>query len=250
RVALLLALLERLLRLLGRGLAADGEAAVRLAPATAAAVFAHVVEAAQFAALVGGAVASDVAVRAVLAADEHGRLAGLALADHRLQRQCRWRTLLELQFAAQGLDLVVGQLLRLAAQQRLRQFDRAVADPLQARDLAALRLPQPAHLAVAAFLDRHLEPFVGIGTADALDLVELRRAVFQRHAAAQAVDDLLRHGLLALGRAHAAHVLAFDLERGVHHRVGQLAVGGEQQQAGGVDVQAADRDPARALERG
>src|SRR5690606_23021472 len=61
RVALLLALLERLLRLLGRGLAADGEAAVRLAPATAAAVFTHVVEAAQFAALVGGAVAADVA---------------------------------------------------------------------------------------------------------------------------------------------------------------------------------------------
>src|SRR3546814_4028772 len=47
RIALLLALLERLLRLLGRGFAADGEAAVRLAPATATAVFAHVVEAAQ-----------------------------------------------------------------------------------------------------------------------------------------------------------------------------------------------------------
>src|SRR5690606_22098125 len=101
-----------------------------------------------------------------------------------------------------------------------------------------------------AFLDRHLEPLVGIGAADALDLVELRRAVFQRDAAAQAVDDLFRHGLLALGRAYAADVFAFDLERGVHHRVGQLAVGGEQQQAGGVDVQAADRDPARALERG
>src|SRR3546814_4546993 len=75
RIALLLALLERLLRLLGRGFAADGEAAVRLAPATATAVFAHVVEAAQFAALVRGAVAADVAVRAVLAAALHGRLA-------------------------------------------------------------------------------------------------------------------------------------------------------------------------------
>src|SRR3546814_6863689 len=79
RIALLLALLERLLRLLGRGFAADGEAAVRLAPATATAVFAHVVEATQFAALVRGAVAADVAVRAVLAADLHGRLAGLEI---------------------------------------------------------------------------------------------------------------------------------------------------------------------------
>src|SRR5690606_41824033 len=41
----------------------------------------------------------------------------------------------------------------------------------------------------------------------------------------------------------------FDLVGGVHHRVGQLAIGGEQQQAGGVDVQAAHGDPARALER-
>src|SRR3546814_4497618 len=100
-MALLLALLERVRRLLGRGFAADGEAAVRLAPATATAVFAHVVEAAQFAALVRGAVAADVAVRAVLAADLHGRLAGLALADHRLQGQRRRRAFLELQFAAQ-----------------------------------------------------------------------------------------------------------------------------------------------------
>jgi hypothetical protein len=34
----------------------------------------------------------------------------------------------------------------------------------------------------------------------------------------------------------------------MHHRVGDLAVGGQQQQAGGVDVEAADRDPARALQ--
>src|SRR5690606_11864928 len=102
--ALLLALLEGLLRLLGRGLAADREAAVRL-PA-AAAILAHVVEAAQFAALVGGVVAADVARRTPLAVDLHGRLAGLALADHRLQRQRRRRAFLELEFAAQGLDLV------------------------------------------------------------------------------------------------------------------------------------------------
>src|SRR5690606_33039675 len=53
--ALLLALLERLLRLLGRHLAADGQATVRLlAAAAAATVLADVVETAQLAALVGG----------------------------------------------------------------------------------------------------------------------------------------------------------------------------------------------------
>src|SRR3546814_3103847 len=80
-----------------------------------------------------------------------------------------------LQFAAHVVDLVIGKRLRLAAQQRLRQFHGAIAGSLEPRDLAALRLPQPAHFAVAAFLDRHLEPFIGIGAADALDLVELRR---------------------------------------------------------------------------
>src|SRR5690606_3250386 len=68
--ALLRALLERLLRLLGRHFAADGQAAVRLLAATAAAtVLAHVVEAAQLAAFVGGVVAVDVGLAAL--ADAH-----------------------------------------------------------------------------------------------------------------------------------------------------------------------------------
>src|SRR5690606_37845889 len=124
------------------------------------------------------------------------------------------------------------------------------ADALQAADLAALRLPQPAHFAVAAFLQQHPEPVVRVGAADALDLVELRRAVLQRHAAGEPVDDPVVDYVGAFGRAHAADVFALDFVRGMHHRVGQLAVGGEQQQAGGVDVEAADRDPARALQGG
>src|SRR5690606_19531083 len=78
--ALVLALLERLLRLARGGLAGDGQAAGRLALAAAAAVLAHVVEAAQLAAFVGRGVAADVAVAAVLAADVQGRLGGAALA--------------------------------------------------------------------------------------------------------------------------------------------------------------------------
>src|SRR5690606_3752699 len=238
--------LEGLVGLLGRGLAADGQAAVGLAPAAAAAVFAHVVEAAQFAALVGGVVAADVAGPAA-PADVHGRLGRLALADHRLQGQRARGAFLEAELPAQSVDAVGGEFLGLPAQQRLREFHAAVPDALQAADLAALRFPKPAHLTVAAFLEQYAEPVMRVGAADALDRVELRRAVLERDPARQAVDDPVGHRVLALGRAHAAHVLAFDLVRGVHHRVGQFAVGGEQQQAGGVDVEAADRDPARAL---
>src|SRR5690606_30112368 len=245
--ALLLALLERLLRLLGRHLAADGEAAVRLlAAAAAATVLAHVVEAAQFAALVGGVVAVDVGLPA-LAHVQRG-LGRAALANHRLQGQGGGRVGVQAQLAAQGVDLLLRQFLRLPAQQLARQADVAVAHALEAADLAALRFPQAAHFAVAAFLDHDLEPVVRVGAADALDLVELGRAVLQGHAAGEAVDHVVRHALLAFRCAHAHHVLALDLVRGMHHRVGDLAVGGQQQQAGGVDVQAADRDPARALE--
>src|SRR5690606_21589034 len=146
---------------------------------------------------------------------------------------------------AQRLDLLLRQLLRLPTQQLAREADLAVAHAREAADLAALRLPQATHFAVAAFLDHDLEPVVGVGATDALDLVELRRAVLQRHAAGEAVDDVVRHALLAFRGAHAHHVLALDLVRRMHHRVGDLAVGGQQQQAGGVDVQAAVRYPAR-----
>jgi hypothetical protein len=36
----------------------------------------------------------------------------------------------------------------------------------------------------------------------------------------------------------------------MHHAVGQFAVGGQQQQAGGIEVEAPDRDPAAVASRG
>src|SRR5690606_32861125 len=152
--SLLRALLERLLRLLGRLLAADREATVRLLAAAPATILAHMVEAAQLAPLVGGVVAVDVALRTAVAAHVHGRLGGLALADHRQQGQRRRRAFLELELLAQHVDLRIGQLQRLPAQQRLRQRDVAVANALEPADLATLRFPQAADLAVAAFLEQ------------------------------------------------------------------------------------------------
>ena len=213
------------------------------------------VEAAQFTAFVGGVVAVDVGLAgAAFVAHVHGGLGRATLADHRLQGQGRLGAVLQAQRRAQCLDLVGGQFLGVSAQQFARQGDVAIAGALEPADLAALGLPQPPHLAVAAFADHHPEPVVaafarrGGGAADALDLVEFRRTVVQGHAAGEAVDQVVRHGLLAFGRTHPDHVLALDLVRGMHHRVGDLAIGGQQQQAGGVDVQAADGDPARALQ--
>src|SRR5690606_35234788 len=95
-----LALLERLLRLLGGLFAAHRQSAMRLLATAAAAILAHVVEAAQLASFVGGVVAVDVALRATVAADVHGGLGRLALADHRQQGQRRRRAFLELELLA------------------------------------------------------------------------------------------------------------------------------------------------------
>ncbi len=76
-----------------------------------------------------------------------------------------------------------------------------------------------------------------------LDVAELGRAVFEHHAGFQALDHLFVDFA-----AHAHGVLAVHLVGRVHQAVGQFAVGGEHQQAGGVDVQAADVDPAAAAQ--
>src|SRR4249919_3193132 len=241
--------LECLVDLFRGRFATDRQPAVLARAATSAAtVFAHIVEATQFATFVRGAMAAHVTMRAVLATDVHRRLGRLALADHGLQRQCRRRAVLQPEFLAQRVDLFRRQFLRLAAQQRLRQLDHAIANAFEAADLAALRFPQAAHFAIAAFLEKDAEPVVGVRPADAFDLVELRRPVLERDATLQAVDELVGHVLLAFRSAYAAYVLALDLVRGMHHRVGKFAIRGEQQQAGGVDVQPTDRDPACAFQ--
>src|SRR5690606_21598922 len=146
--ALVLALLQRAVGLLGGGFPADSEPAVRLALAAAATVLAKAVEAAQFATLVGRSVAAHVSVGAVLSAHVQRGLRRPALTDHGLEGQRRRRAFLELEFAPQCLDLRGRQLLGLAAQQRLGQGDLAIAHPLEAADLATLRFPQAADLAV------------------------------------------------------------------------------------------------------
>jgi hypothetical protein len=101
-----LALLEWLLRLLGGGFAADGQAAMLAWATTAtAAILPDVIEATQFAAFIGDVVAVDVTLAAAFVGYMHGRLGGLALADNRLQRQRGGRAIFQSQFLAQRFDL-------------------------------------------------------------------------------------------------------------------------------------------------
>ena len=116
---------------------------------------------------------------------------------------------------------------------------RAETHALQAADHQPLGLPQTAHFAVTAFHHHAVIPVVEALTARChLDIGELGRTVFEHHAGFQALD----HFLVDFA-AHAHRVFAVHLEGWMHQAVGQLTVGGEHQQTGGVDVETADVDP-------
>src|SRR5690606_9914018 len=117
---------------------------------------------------------------------------------------------------------------------------RAEAHALQAADHQALGFPEAAHFAVAALHDHAVVPVVEAFAAGRfLDVGELGGAVFEHDAGLELFDHFF--GDFA---THAHRVLAVHLVGGVHQAVGQLTVGGEHQQTSGVDVQAANVDPA------
>ena len=129
--------LEGFLRLLRRRFAADGQATLFAWRAATATILAHVVEAAQLTPFVGRAVTTHI-TRSGRTTDMHRGLGRLALAEHRHQGQRGWRAFLKTNRGTQCIDLGLRQLLRVSAQQWLRQAHIAVADALQAADLAAL----------------------------------------------------------------------------------------------------------------
>ncbi|MNZ61954.1 hypothetical protein D3C78_800600 [compost metagenome] len=147
--------------------------------------------------------------------------------------------------AAQVVHLGQFELLPATAGDAAIQGDVTVANAHQAAHLHFLGFPQAAHFTVATLGQGDVEPLVQPFTAGRLDLVELGHAVFQLHALAQA----LQHGFGDLAKdAHRVFPLHFVAR--VHQPVGQLAVGGEQQQAGGVDVEATHRNPAGPVHLG
>ena len=125
-----------------------------------------------------------------------------------------------------------------AAPESARQHHRAVADADQPADRQPDGVEQLPHLAVAAFGDDDAIPAVGAVAAALLDRLEGRGLAVDGDAGEQALA-----AFLVEQAEHAHRVLALDAEARMHQLVGQFARVGEQQQAFGIDVEPADRQP-------
>ena len=95
-----------------------------------------------------------------------------------------------------------------------------------------------AHLAVAAFGNRHPVPAVGPLTATGFNRAELRHAVVQRHALKQAFFLFV-----AQRTEHPHGVFTLQAEARMHQSVGQLTGTCQEQQSFGVQIQPPDRLP-------
>src|SRR5581483_3714099 len=138
-----------------------------------------------------------------------------------------------------------------------RQLDRPEADTQQPADLVSDRFPHTPHLAVATFMqDDTVGSVAGFGgrTGPLCPIVALRRrlydpiegrgAILQRNAAQEPPKRLL------IGPpTHPHQVFALDAARRMHQAMRELAVGGEDEQTRGVDIQPPDHDPAAMLRR-
>lgn len=126
------------------------------------------------------------------------------------------------------------------------QDDIGEADTNQAADLETHGLPEAADLAIAALAQQDVKPAVSaLADAGLDDLLEVGRAVVQFDTVYQALEGLLRY------LAQDTHgIFPLDCLGGVHKLVSQIAIIGQQQQAGGIDVQAAHGDPAPLFQGG
>ena len=117
------------------------------------------------------------------------------------------------------------------------QLDRADGGAGQPVDRQADLGQQPPDDVLAALVQHHLDDrLAGVGVDDA-ERVDGDRAVVELHAGAQPAMKITRHRAGNLGEIGLAHLVG-----GVGQPVGELAVGGEQQQALGVLVEPADVD--------
>src|SRR5215203_4167374 len=137
-----------------------------------------------------------------------------------------------IQSAAQPLDLRGGEL-AVPAGRQAAEPERAEGHPLERLDAVPDRLAHPPHLALATLVDGDLE----LARGDATDLRRRGAAVVELDALAELAQRRLVHRRAAddgaVGLGH--------LERRVGEAVGELPVVGEQDQAGAVGVEAADR---------
>jgi len=136
-----------------------------------------------------------------------------------------------------------GNFQELAAPQPRWQRDGPEPHPHQAAHRQSQGLEQPAHDAVAAFLQHDAVPAIGALAAFGCDGYATRHAVVQPDARQQPCR--LRLGQLP---AHPHRVLALETVARVHHAIGELPGRREQQQTAAVEVETADRRPFRVAQ--
>ena len=132
-----------------------------------------------------------------------------------------------------------------ASTQITRQPDGAVGSPDESADFETDGFPETAYLAIAPFPNRYREPPVGALAPPGFDRIEFRDPVVERNARLEALQVCF-----ARRAVHADSVFPDDLTRWMHQRIGQFAVGREQQQPGRRDIEAAYGDPAGAANLG
>ena len=126
-----------------------------------------------------------------------------------------------------------------------REPNRPETDSHEPADTNPLRLPQAVDFAIPALPQNDAVPAVGPLPSFLLDAEEPCRTIVQLHPALEVPDHRRVHVPEDPNRVLAVHRVAR-----VHQAVGELAVGGEQHQARGVDVEPADRHPTLGAQTG
>ncbi len=147
--------------------------------------------------------------------------------------------LVQVNGAVQTGDLARIQGPVVAAAQSFVQGDRAEGNPNQAADRQPNGFEKASYLAIPTPPQRDSIPYVATATAGRLQRFEAGLLTIQRHPAGQLAQ--LRSRRLA---AEPHRVAARDAITGMHQAVSKLAVCGQQEQAGGGDIQPSNADPA------
>ena len=135
----------------------------------------------------------------------------------------------------EGADLLRGQVPELARVQPA-QGEGTDGDAPQLRHRMADRLHQAADLVVLPLVQGQLQPGVVLGLEQA-DAVRGQPLPFHAHARGQPRQRLLAGDVAHLGLVHPRHLVAR-----VGDALGEVAVVGEDDEALGADVEAADRE--------
>ena len=130
------------------------------------------------------------------------------------------------------------------ADRQIAEHERAVAGADQARDLEAEIFEHAADFAILALGQDHFDPHVCAGAAFEIGVDRAVAHAFDLDAVDQLLKLLLRDRPVGAGA-----VGALDAGGGQFELALQLAIGGEQQQPLGIEIESPDRHEAREVLR-